>query len=75
MIYIDNREVTRYVGVKVRLHYARIRDSWFVIRDSRFVAIHENSLSNRMDPNDEWRMWTNFLSTLFANYIRITNYA
>jgi len=29
----------------------------FVIRDSRFVAIHENSLSNRMDPNDEWWMW------------------
>jgi len=27
--------------------------SRFVIRDLRFVAIHENSLSNRMDPNDE----------------------
>jgi len=27
--------------------------SRFVIRDSRFVAIHENSLSNRTDPNDE----------------------
>jgi len=49
--------------------------SRFVIRDSRFVAIHENSLSNRMDPNYEWRMWTTRIFSLhFANYIRITNY-
>jgi len=45
-------------------------DSQFVIHDSRFVAIHENSLSNRMDPNDEWRMWTIWIFS--PHYLRIT---
>jgi len=31
-----------------------MRDSRFVICDSRFVAIHENSLFNRMDPSHSW---------------------
>jgi len=42
----------------------------FAIRDSRFVAIHENSLSNRIDPNDEWRMWT--IRIFSPHYSRIT---
>jgi len=44
----------------------------FAIRDSQFVAIHENSLSNRMDPNDECELYKFFFHTireLYTNYI------
>jgi len=49
----------------------------FVIRDSRLVAINENSFSDRIDPNDECELYEFSLHTiheLYTNYeLRITN--
>jgi len=67
--WVEKSAVSLSLSLSLSLSY-RSQGAATLCAYSRFVAIHENSLSNRMDSNDEWRMWT--IRIFSPHYSRIT---